>query len=439
MLRQREARLLVGALFVGAAALFTLHANLGSTDSSTVVQFMLVVTVAVLAHVAIRRFAPLADPLLLPTGVLLNLLGLTMIHRLDIADAQRAIRQGVVVPDGSFDTQTAWSVLGLSLLVATLLIIREARVLPRYTYTSMVVGLVLLLMPLLPVVGATVNGARLWVRFGSYSFQPGEFAKIFLAIFFAGYLVLKRNSLALIRIQRWGLGFPRARDLGPIVVCWIVSVAILVFERDLGMSLLFFGLFVSMLFFATGHRTWLMLGAMLFVVSATSAFLAFDHVQTRVLIWLHPFSYADTSGYQVVQSLYGLASGGLFGSGLGAGFPGLVPFAKSDFILSALGEELGLVGFTAILMLYALLVQRGFRMAMRSQDGFGQLLAGGLALAIGLQTFVVAGGVTRLIPLTGLTTPLLSAGGSSLTAMWISIALLLRISDETNRRAEVSQ
>ncbi len=438
MLRRREGFLLLGALSIGAAAMFTLHANLGSTDTSIITQFVLVAIAAVLAHVAVRRFAPLADPFLLPIGVLLNLLGLTMIHRLDVADTQRAVRQGSVIPDAVFDTQTAWSVLGLSLLVATLLLVREVRMLPRYTYTSMVFGLVLLLMPLLPVVGTTVNGARLWVRFGDYSFQPGEFAKILLAIFFAGYLVLKRNSLALIRIQRWGMGIPRARDLGPIVTFWIVSIAILVFERDLGMSLLFFGLFVSMLFFATAHRTWLVVGGMLFTLSAVGAYFMFDHVQTRVLIWLHPFNYADTSGYQIVQSLYGLASGGLFGSGLGAGFPGLVPYAKSDFILSALGEELGLFGFAAVLMLYAILVQRGFRVAMRSQDGFGQLLAAGLALAIGLQTFVVAGGVTRLIPLTGLTTPFLSAGGSSLIANWIVIALLLRVSDATNRASEVT-
>ena len=297
---------------------------------------------------------------------------------------------------------------------------------------------VLLLMPLLPIVGASINGARLWVRVGVLSFQPGEFAKLLLAVFFAGFLVLKRDSLALIRIRTFGIGFPRPRDLGPILVCWLISVAILVFQRDLGTSLLFFGLFVSVLYFATGQRTWLALGAALFLFGATVAYFLFGHVRVRVQVWLDPFAYADGQGYQVVQSLYGLASGGMFGTGLGDGFPYLVPFAKSDFILSALGEELGLIGLAAILMLYAVLVQRGLRIAGSVRDGFGQLLAAGLAVVLGLQTFIVAGGVTRLIPLTGLTTPFLTAGGSSLVANWVALGLLLRISDTAARMREAA-
>ena len=220
-------------------------------------------------------------------------------------------------------------------------------------------------------------------------------------------------------------------------MCWLASIAILVFERDLGMSLLFFGLFVSTLYLATGQRTWLALGAVLFMFGAVGAYLLFGHVQTRVQVWLDPFTYADNQGYQIAQSLYGLASGGLFGSGLGDGFPNLVPYAKNDFILSAFGEELGFVGLAAILMLFAILVQRAMRIAMHTPDSFGQLLAGAIGIVIGLQTFIVAGGVTRLIPLTGLTTPLLSSGGSSLVAIWVSIGVLLRISDSSNRaRAE---
>ena len=402
-------------------------------DAPTRIQFLLVCCIAVATHLGLRRFAPHADQVVLPTAVLLNLLGLVMIHRLDVAEHTRAARQGAQLPDPAFLTQSAWTMLGLSLLVAVLLLLHDHRLLQRYTYTSMAIGLVLLLLPLLPVIGTTVNGARLWIRFGEASFQPGEFAKIFLGIFFAGFLVAKRDALALIRIRRWGMGWPRARDLGPIATCWIASVAILVFERDLGMSLLFFGLFVTTLYLATGQRTWLALGAVLFVLGSASAYALFDHVQNRVMVWIDPFTYANDQGYQIAQSLYGLASGGLFGSGLGVGFPNLVPYAKNDFILSALGEELGFVGLSAILMLFAILMQRALRIAMLTTDTFGQLLAGGLGITLGLQTFIVAGGVTRLIPLTGLTTPLLSAGGSSLIATWISLGLLLRISDSANR------
>ena len=438
MSRRSEALLTLAAITIGALAFFIARVNTDVNDTGSVVLFAVVCAVALLTHAGIRRFAPAADELILPTATLLNLLGLTMIHRLDIADVQRAARQGVAPPESTFSTQSAWTLLGLSLLLLILLAVRDHRQLQRYTYTSMLAGVVLLLMPLLPIVGASINGARLWVRVGVLSFQPGEFAKLLLAVFFAGFLVLKRDSLALIRIRTFGIGFPRPRDLGPILVCWLISVAILVFQRDLGTSLLFFGLFVSVLYFATGQRTWLALGAALFLFGATVAYFLFGHVRVRVQVWLDPFAYADGQGYQVVQSLYGLASGGMFGTGLGDGFPYLVPFAKSDFILSALGEELGLIGLAAILMLYAVLVQRGLRIAGSVRDGFGQLLAAGLAVVLGLQTFIVAGGVTRLIPLTGLTTPFLTAGGSSLVANWVALGLLLRISDTAARMREAA-
>lgn len=431
--RRSEAVLLACAITIGCIAVVVTRANLDVADNGTRIGFALVALCAVAAHIGIRRFAPLADPVILPTATLLNLLGLVMIHRLDLADNAKAIRQGTPLPSPTFSTQAAWTVLGLSLAIAVLLLLRDHRQLQRYTYTSMVAGIVLLLMPLLPVVGATINGARLWLRIGDHSFQPGEFAKLCLAVFFAGFLVLKRDSLAYIRVRHFGLGLPRPRDLGPILIAWMVSVGILVFERDLGMSLLFFGMFIGVLYLATGQRTWLAFGAVLFLIGATSSWLLFSHVQTRVAIWLHPFQYADTQGYQLVQGLFGLATGGLFGTGLGDGFPYLVPFAKSDFILTSLGEELGFVGLTAMLMLYAVLVQRGLRTAVTIKDPFGQLLAAGLAIVLGLQTIIVAGGVTRLVPLTGLTTPLLSAGGSSLVANWIAIGLLLRISDTANR------
>lgn len=437
MRRRQEALLLAGAILIGALAMVVTRVNLDVADDGTRLQFLLACAMAVVAHMGVRRFAPQADAALLPIATLLNVLGLVMIHRLDVADANRAMRQGSAIPDATFITQTAWTILGMTLAISVVVALHDHRILQRYTYTSMVAGLVLLLMPLLPVIGSTVNGARLWVRLGDHSFQPGEFAKLCLAVFFAGFLVLKRDSLALIRVRAWGLGWPRPRDLGPIVTCWVLSLGVLVFERDLGMSLLFFGLFIMVLYLATGQRTWLVLGAVLFFAGASASWVLFDHVQTRVAIWLDPFAHADAQGYQLTQSLYGLATGGMFGTGLGDGFPYLVPYAKTDFILSALGEELGYAGLTALLMLYAVLVQRGLRIATTVRDPFGQLLASGLATVLALQTFVVAGGVTRLIPLTGLTTPFLSAGGSSLIANWIALGLLLRISDTANRmRAE---
>lgn len=435
--RNVELRLLLLAIAIVAFAHAYAVLNMGTGGSpQTSMMFGGGAVTALAAHVVLRLRAPYADPFILPTAVLLNGLGLVMIQRLDTADRARAVRQGVDFAGAAFDAQATWAVLGMVLMAVVLVLVHDHRQLQRYTYTSMVVGVTLLLMPLLPVVGKTINGARLWVHIGPQSVQPAEFAKLFLAIFFAGFLVLKRETLAAVRIKRWGIGFPRARDLGPLLVFWTLSVGVLVFERDLGTSLLFFGLFVTVLYLATGQRTWLVLGATLFLSGATLAYLLFGHVRVRVQVWLDPFAYATTQGYQVVQSLYGLASGGMFGSGLGGGYPTLVPFAKSDFILSAMGEELGLVGLTALLLLYALLVQRGLRIANTVRDGFGRLLAGGLSVVIGLQTFIVAGGVTRLIPLTGLTTPFLAAGGSSLVANWIALGMVLRISDTANRMAE---
>ena len=434
--RRAEGVLVLAAIAIGGLAFFITRVNTDVADTGSIWLFALVAAATIVTHFGIRRFAPNADPLILPTATMLNLLGLAMIHRLDIADAQRAVRQGAPIPAETFVTQSAWTLLGLSLLLIVLAVVRDHRLLQRYTYTSMLAGVVLLLMPLLPVIGTSINGARLWVRIAGQSFQPGEFAKLLLAIFFAGFLVLKRESLAFIRVKRWGIGLPRPRDVGPIIVAWGISVAILVFQRDLGTSLLFFGLFVSVLYFATGQRTWLVIGAGLFMSGATLGYFLFGHVRVRVQVWLDPFAYADAQGYQIVQSLYGLSSGGMFGTGLGDGFPYLVPFAKSDFILAAIGEELGYVGLAAVLMLYALLVQRGLKIASVVRDGFGQLLAAGLAVVLGLQTFIVAGGVTKLIPLTGLTTPFITAGGSSLVANWIALALLLRISDTAQRMRE---
>jgi cell division protein FtsW (lipid II flippase) len=392
-----------------------------------------VLVIAVTMHIVVRLRASYADPILLPVGTLLTILGLIMIYRLDVADARRAQLNNAPVPTPDVYSQLTWFAIAGILFCAVLILLRDHRRLQRYTFTFGLVGLILMVLPLAPVIGTTVNGATLWIRVGGFSFQPAEIAKILITIFFAGYLVKTRDSLALVRTKFLGIGFPRPKDLGPIVFAWLISLGVLIFQRDLGTSLLFFGLFVSMLYIATQRRSWLIIGFVLFVGGAYFAYSTFGHVQSRVTVWLDPWAYSDTTGYQIVQSIYGLANGGILGAGLGQGFPNLVPFASTDFIVSALGEELGITGIFAILLLYALLIERGLRIAITCRDAFGQLLAAGLSITLALQVFVIIGGVTGLIPLTGLTTPFLSYGGSSLIANWIIIALLLRISDRARR------
>ncbi|MGB8021466.1 MAG: FtsW/RodA/SpoVE family cell cycle protein [Candidatus Nanopelagicales bacterium] len=384
-------------------------------------------------HLVVRRLAPYADPIILPAAAALNLLGIAMIARLDIADALRAEAQGKPIPDPVAFEQSIWMALGILACGLVIVLVRDHRSLRRYTYVIGLTGLVLLLLPLVPGLGLTIRGANLWIQVGPWTFQPGELAKVLLAIFFASYLVLTRDSLALIRRKFLGLGLPRGRDLGPILGAWAVAMAIVIFQRDLGTAVMFFGMFVGMLYVATGRRSWIVLGFLLTAFGALFAYFAFSHVQIRVKVWLHPFLYADEEGYQIVQAMYGFASGGTLGTGWGRGYPQLVPFAESDFIFAALGEEIGMVGVFAVVVLFAILVQRALRIATASRDPFGALLASGYAIVFGLQVFVVLGGVTKLIPHTGLTTPFMSAGGSSLLANWIIIGLLLRISDQTRR------
>jgi cell division protein FtsW (lipid II flippase) len=378
-------------------------------------------------HLVLRWRARYADPVLLPIATAINGLGLVMIHRLDLAEG-RAFAQSLAF------RQLLWSAVGVLAAIAVLIFIHDHRTLSRRSYTAMIAGLVLLILPLTPVLGRTINGARLWIGVGPLSFQPGELAKILLTVFFAGYLVTARDSLSLAGRRILGLQLPRARDLGPILVSWLASLGVLVFERDLGTSLLFFGLFVALLYVATERVSWVVIGLSLFVGGAMIAFRLFGHVRERVEIWLHPFS-PDVDAFQLLQALYGMASGGLLGTGLAEGRPDIVPFAESDFILASIGEELGLTGLFALLLLYALLVERGLRTAVGVRDGFGKLLAGGLAFSMALQCFVVAGGVMRVIPLTGLTMPFLAYGGSSLVSNWMIIAVLLRISDSARRPA----
>lgn len=386
------------------------------------------------AHLVVRWLAPYADPVLLPTALALNGIGLAMIHRLDVAAESVAVVNDVPVPDREAPGQLVWSLLGMLLLVAVLWLVRDHRVLSRYTYVTFLVGVTLLLLPLVPGLGVEINGARIWVSAFGQSFQPGEAAKVVMVIAFASYLVTHREALALAGRRVLGIDLPRGRDLGPILLVWVLALAILVFERDLGAAVLFFGVFVVLLFVATERVGWLVVGALLAAVGGWVSYLLFDHVQQRVSSWLSPFSDPDAS-FQIIQSLYGLAYGGLIGTGLGRGQPDLIPFAESDFIAAALGEELGLAGLMVIILLYGVLVARGLRAAIGVRDAFGTLLASGLATVVGLQVFVVLGGVTKLIPLTGLTTPFLSLGGSSLVMNWVIVALLLRVSDAARRPA----
>jgi cell division protein FtsW (lipid II flippase) len=361
---------------------------------------------------------------MLPIVSALNGLGLAMIHRLDLTDMP-----GV---GGLAAKQLQWMTVGVVLFIAVLVLLKDHRRLQAFTYTMGFTAILLLLLPMLPVIGTDIRGARIWVSIGGFSFQPGELAKIALVIFFAGYLVVHRDALALAGRRVAGIDLPRGRDLGPIVLMWLASMVVLVGQRDLGSSLLFFGLFVVMLYVATERPGWLFVGGVMFLVGAYFAYLLFSHVQRRVDGWLDPFADTDTYG-QIIQAMYGMAWGGLLGRGLGLGSPDRIPFAYSDFIMGAIGEELGLTGFFAVILLYGLIVERALRTALVCRDNFGKLLATGFGVVFALQVFVVVGGVTKLIPLTGLTTPFLSYGGSSLVANWVVIALLLRISDQARR------
>lgn len=430
--RGAELFLLVLALAVGLGAYAAVGIGVeGEIPADMVGYGGWLAGLTVVAHVAIRFVAPYADPVLLPVVAALNGLGLAVIHRLDLA-YEAADR-----PAGFAPQQLTWMTLGVALFVVTLVVLRDHRVLMRFTYTSGLAAILLLLLPLVPGVGKTINGARIWIGVGPFSFQPGEVAKVLLVVAFAGYLVLHRDALALAGRRVLVVDLPRGRDLGPILGMWLISLGILVFQRDLGSSLLFFGLFLVMLYVATERPGWLVVGGTLFAAGAFLGYQAFGHVRIRFDTWLHPFDYYypedGGTSYQLVESMFGMGWGGLLGRGFGEGNPSRIPYAESDFIVGAIGEELGLTAILAVLLMYGLIVERGLRAALISRDGFGKLLATGLASIFALQVFVVVGGVTRLIPLTGLTTPFLSYGGSSLVANWVVIALLLRISDLARR------
>jgi cell division protein FtsW (lipid II flippase) len=469
--RQRELGLLVAAGVLATAALASLTIAHDGRLTSWWVGYLGLGFFALwgAAHLAVRHLAPAADPLLLPLAAALNGLGLVMIRRIDLERADAARKAHRHVLPGVATNQLVWTFLALLLLAAVLVVVRNHNMLARYTFTAGLTGLFLLVLPAAPGIGTTINGARLWLRLGPFTIQPSEFSKILLAIFLTGVLrpigelqaahEQARAGRAMRRGFLTGTGAGamtgmmtttfnrivtrvpfrrRLRMLAPAIIVWIAGIGVMVVERDLGSSLLMFGMFLVILYVAT-QQAWLAgVGLLGFAGAASVGYYMFGHVRLRVDIWLHAFNGTNpsNSSYQLVQGLYGFAAGGLTGTGLGEGQPNRVPFANTDFIMASLGEELGLTGVMAILVLYLLIVVRGMRIALSTKDAFGKMLACGLAASIGFQVFVQVGGVMRLIPLTGVTLPFVSYGGSSMVANTAIIALLLRISDSERRRAE---
>lgn len=422
--RNQELGLLVIAgLIIGGA--YTLAA-LGRTasvpaDIGPFLAMMFLLFIA--AHIALRKFAPKADGTLLPVAVLLNGIGYVFISRLDADKAA---------------PQATWSAVGVLAFIITLVVVRQARDLQRYRYTLAFVGLLLLLSPLIPGIGANINGASNWLLIGPFSFQPSEVAKIALAIFFTAYVIEKRELLSTATHRVGRLLLPDLRHFIPLLGAWLVAIAVVAFERDLGSALLLFCLLITLIYVATGRAIYLILGTGLVIAGCYLAYSSFGHVRDRVAIWLDPWATADTTGYQIVQSLFAMGSGGITGSGLGLGDPNKIPIVYADFIFAAIGEELGLLGCTAILAGFVLFVGIGLRIAMKATNPFEKLLAAGLTAIIGLQSFIIIGGVIRVIPLTGLTLPWVSYGGSSLVTNYVLLAILLRISNSQALDEEVA-
>lgn len=430
--RNRELGLLIFAFVINWSAVALVQlGELGAIEWTFLVYCGGLTALVLALHIVLRLRARDADPFVVPIATLLTGLGLAMIYRLDL----HWDRHGW---DAFSTRQLAWAAIALVAAIAVVLFLRNYRVLFRYTYIFGLVGIVLLILPIIPGLRGGGN-ADVWVDLGFFTFQPGELAKIALAIFFAGYLVRTRESLTSTGTRFLGMTWPRARELGPLLVIWLVSLGIIVMQRDLGTGVLIFGMFVAMLYVATGKTSWVLIGVVLAVSGALLASRILPYVGARFTNWLDAFNPAlmDNSSFQLVNGIFGMAHGGLIGTGLGQGRPYLTPVAESDYILPALGEELGLVGVFAVLALYMVFTSRGIRIGLAGQDDFGKLLATGLSFTIALQVFIMVGGVTRIIPLTGLTTPFLAAGGSSLVANWIIVALLLRISDAVRSRPRV--
>ncbi len=425
--RNLELLLLLLALCVGGCAFFLVgSASEVSDNKNFIIQMSIMTFLALIIHVLLRIFAKYADPVILPITVALNSLGLAMIHRIDIAKGTSQSAR-----------QLMWTAIAVVVAGIVLWAVKDHRILRKFTYIALLVSIVLLLLPLIPKLGVTINGARIWIRVAGFSLQPGELAKITLSIFFAGYLSSNRDLILMAGRKFGPLQLPRMRDMAPMVIAWLLSIGVLVIQRDLGSAILFFGLFILMIYVATARISWVLIGLSMVAAGGIFAYTTMDHVQRRVNVWLNAFDpeiyQARGGSAQIVEGLFGMADGGLFGTGLGGGSPYRVPLANSDMIIASFGEEIGLIGVTAIVLLFLLLVSRGLRAALGSRDTFGKLLASGLAFTLGLQCVVIIGGVTRLIPLTGLATPFMAAGGSSLLANWIIIALLLLISHNARR------
>ncbi len=421
--RSREASLLVFALVVVLlAGVLLLGAQPVSSWPVALAPLFALCAVAAGVHGAMRLLAPGADPVVVPICILLNGLGLVLIRRVDIAQGS------------SFATnQLVWTVLGWSLFVVTLAIVRDHRSLTRLSYTFGLLTIVLIAMPLLPVIGREINGARLWVDIGPVRLQPGEAAKLTLVVFLAGYLDRTRAMLSIAQQRVGPLLLPAPRHLAPLLTAVGLALLVLVLQKDLGSSLLLFGIVLIMLHVATGRIAYTVVGLGAFAIGAAIAFRLFGHLQQRVAIWRDPFADPFEDGYQLVQVLFAIANGGVTGTGLGRGQPARIPFAHTDAIFAVAGEELGVLGATGILLLFVLLVARGMRIAIRARDDVGTLLAVGLTSIIALQVFVIVGGLTRVIPLTGITLPMVSYGGSALVANVVLLALLLRVDDDTAR------
>ncbi|GAA4141108.1 FtsW/RodA/SpoVE family cell cycle protein [Leifsonia shinshuensis] len=425
-LRNVELLLLLtaGAVSLAAVALVQLGA-LGRIEAGFLQLSAIPLVLAFAMHLTMRFVTPTADPFFLPIMTALSGLGIAEIYRIDL-------HYGYSGWGSTSVRQIVWCAIAIVCAILTLVVIRNVQVLNRYTYTVGLVAFALLLLPLLPGIGKTVSGARAWIGIGAFSFQPGELAKIALAAFFAGYLMRHRDALSLLGHRFLGMRFPRVRHLGPVVLVWLLSILVVILQHDLGPGLLYFGIFLIVIYVATGRIGWLAIGGVLIVLGGAAANAALTYVHLRFANWLTPFDQhvydADGGSFQLVQGLFGIAHGGVIGTGLGQGQPWVTPVSQSDYIFASLGEELGLAGLFAIICLYLLFTFRGLRIGFDSADDFGALLAVGLSFGVALQAFIIIGGVTRVIPLTGLTTPFLAAGGSSLIANWIIGALLLRLS-----------
>ena len=427
--RSRELLLLLFATGLLALMLFGLETSQGRTLSTEMLYiiggFM---GVYAIAHVAIAFLAPYADQVMLPVVALLNAVGLVVIYRLDLAE-----RPGY---GPLAERQMLWSLVGVGLMVLTLVVIRDHKSLSRYSYLLGLVGLILLALPLVWPQPPGYEEARIWLWLGPFSIQPGEFSKILLLIFFAQLLAQKRALFTVAGKRFLGMTFPRIRDLAPILMVWAIAILIMGISNDFGPALLLFATVLGMVYFATGRASWLFIGVGLVAVGGYAVYQVSSKIQERVSNFIDPFADFDGIGHQPAHALISLSWGGITGTGLGYGHPELVPVAHSDYILAAIGEELGFVGIAAVLSLFAVFITRGFRTAMQARDSYGKLLASGLALTIVIQIFVVAGGVSAMLPMTGLTTPFMSAGGSSVMANYILLGLLLRISNSANRPAD---